>query len=183
MNDDNEKSFDLVFRQHQPRLLGYVRSKMQSLEEAEDLVQDVYLQAMSSLNVLDAVDNLAGWLFTAARNKVIDWYRRKKTPMLSFERDGETGDLRDLLEQADEAVFNEDTRQLVLEVMIDAIETLPEKQKFVFIENVVQGRTFRELAQESGESINTLLARKRYAVKFLRHRLKDMKSLLNETER
>lgn len=184
MTNEMQKKLDANFRSNQSKLLGFVQSRVNSIELAEDLVQDVYVQAISSLNVLDAVDNLAGWLFTAARNKVIDWYRRKQTPLVSLDDAYDEGkSLHDILFDSNDEQWDEDTWQLVSEAMIESIEELPENQKFVFIQNVIEGKTFRELAAETGESINTLLARKRYAVQFLQTRLKDVKKLLSEIER
>ena len=184
MTNEMQNKLDTNFKSNQYKLLGFVRSKIQSVEEAEDLVQDVYLQAMQSLNVLAAVDNLAGWLFTSARNKVIDWYRRKKLPLVSLDEDNNTGqNLHDILFDSNDEEWDEETWQLVSDAMIESIEELPQKQKFVFIQNVIEGKTFRELASETGESINTLLARKRYAVQFLRTRLIDVKEILSKIER
>ena len=183
MADKQEHRLEQSFRTEHSGLLGFVRSRMQSFEEAEDLVQDVYMQALHNLNVLDAVDNLAGWLYTLARNKVIDWYRRKKVHTVSIEAmDNDGLYLQDILVGASED-WDEETRRLVSEALIESIDELPQKQQFVFIQHVVRGRTFRELAQESGDSINTLLARKRYAVRFLRDRLKGIKQILDEIQR
>lgn len=181
MTNEQQHRLDENFRDHQSRLLGYVRSKMRSLQDAEDLVQDVYLQALHNLNVLDAVDNLAAWLYTAARNKVIDWYRRKKTPSVDIDAMNEDGlSLQEVFLGVEEETPDEETRAIIAEAMIESIEELPQKQQYVFIQQVIEGRTFRELSEETGESINTLLARKRYAVQFLRGRLKHVKKMLNE---
>jgi len=182
MTNEQQHRLDENFRAHQSRLLGYVRSKIQSIQDAEDLVQDIYLQAMHNLNALDAVDNLAGWLYTATRNKVIDWYRRKKAPHVDIDQTNDDGaSLQDILAESEAETFDEETRAIISEAMIESIEELPEKQQYVFIQQVIEGRTFRELSEETGESINTLLARKRYAVQFLRGRLKHVKKILNET--
>ena len=159
-------------------LLSFVRSKIPAAE-SEDLVQDVYVQALRSLNVLDTVDNLAGWLYTVARNKIIDWYRRKKlTVPLDAPDDNES--LENMLAEDLPNEWDDEARELVFEAIVDAVEALPDKQRFVFIEHLVEGRTFRELAAETGDSINTLLARKRYAVQFLQARLREIKEYVNE---
>jgi len=181
MTNEQQHRLDAGFRDHQSRLLGYVRSKMQSLQDAEDLVQDVYLQALHNLNALDAVDNLAGWLYTVTRNRVIDWYRRKKAPVVAIDQTNDDGySLTDVIAESEAGTFDAETRAIFSEAIIESIEELPEKQRYVFIQQVVEGRTFRDLAEETGESINTLLARKRYAVQFLRGRLEDVKKILHE---
>ncbi len=159
-----EKSFEVEHR----GLFAFIRSKIRSLEEAEDLLQEVYFQALSSLNVLEAVDNLTGWLYTVAKNKIIDWYRKKRLPTVSIEEPLENGfSLRD-----------KETREFVFQSIMKVIDELPEKQRYVFIQQVIEGKTFHELAEETGESINTLIARKRYAVQFLQGKLQEVKKFL-----
>ena len=138
------------------------------------------MQALRSLNVLDSVDNLAGWLYTVARNKIIDWYRRRKVQTVSLDASAEDDkSLSELLAEEISDQWDDETRALVLEAIADSVDELPEKQRFVFIQNVVEGRTFRDLAEETGESINTLLARKRYALLFLRSRLQEIRNIVN----
>jgi len=170
-----EKSFKAEHR----GLFAFIQSKIRSLEESEDLLQDVYFQALSSLNVLEAVDNLTGWLYTVARNKVIDWYRKKRLPTVSIDEPVENGlKFEDVLAEEMPNAMDDETRELVFQVIMDAIDVLPEKQRYVFIQQVVEGRTFRELAEETGEPINTLIARKRYAIQFLQSRLQEIRKFL-----
>lgn len=170
-----EKSFKAERR----GLFAFIQSKIRSLEESEDLLQEVYFQALSSLNVLEAVDNLTGWLYTVAKNKIIDWYRKKRLPTVSIEESLENGfSLQDFLAEEIPEAVDEETRELLSQAILDAIDELPQKQRYVFIQQVVEGKTFQELADETGESINTLIARKRYAVQFLQDRLIAIKKLL-----
>jgi RNA polymerase sigma factor (sigma-70 family) len=163
------------------KLLGYIRSKISSPEESEDLLQDVYVQLMSNLNVLDSIDNLTGWLYTVARNRIIDWYRKKKQPVISLNEPLENGiRFEDVLaEDVPEGLDGTD-RDYVYQAILESIDQLPEKQRFVFIEQVINGRTFRELAEITGESQNTLIARKRYAVASLRKELTEIRELIYE---
>lgn len=173
-----EKSFE----SEQSRLLAFVRSKIHSPEESEDLLQDVFLQALTHLNVLEAVDNMTAWLYTVTKNRIIDWYRKRKIPTRSIHQPDENGnDLQDILTEESFDDWDDSTRKIVYETIIESIDELAEKQKQVFIRQVVDGMTFREIAEETGESINTLIARKRYAVQFLRHRLKEIKDLLKDS--
>jgi len=161
-------------------LFAFIRSKIDSLEEAEDLVQEVFVQALSHLNVLEAVDNLTGWLYTVAKNKVIDWYRKKRLPTVPIDEPDENGiRFGDMLAAEIPDTIDEETRGFVYQSVIDAIEQLPEKQRYVFIQQVIEGKTFRELSEETGEPLNTLIARKRYAIRFLQERLKEIKHLLS----
>lgn len=151
------------------------------MEETEDLLQDVYLQALSNLNVLDSVDNLAGWLYTVAKNKVIDWYRKKRLVTVSMDEPFENGlQFKDILSEEIPDTLDDETRDLLLEALVDAIEDLPEKQRYVFTQQMIEERTFRELAEETGESINTLITRKRYAIQFLQSKLFELKSEILE---
>lgn len=169
------KSFEAEHR----GLFAFIRSKIRSLEESEDLLQDVYFQALSSLNVLEAVDNLTGWLYTVAKNKVVDWYRKKRLPTVSIDEPLENGfSFKDFLAEEIPDKLDDETRELVSQSIMDAIDELPDKQRYVFIRQVVEGKTFRELAEATGESINTLIARKRYAVQLLQGRLKQVKKFL-----
>ena len=174
---------DLIQTEHE-KLLGYVRSKIDSLEESEDLLQDVYLHLLGHVNVLDSIDNLTGWLYTMTRNKVIDWYRKRKLKTVSIEEPiGDGLRFEDVLTGELPESMDEDEREAVYQLILVSIDNLPEKQRFVFIEQVIEGRTFRELAEETGESINTLIARKQYAIRFLRNELKNIKQTLLEMVR
>ncbi|MBN1464640.1 sigma-70 family RNA polymerase sigma factor [candidate division KSB1 bacterium] len=165
------------FRSEYEKLLSYVRSRM-PLYESEDLVQEVYVKALRSLNVLDTVDNLVGWLYVVARNKIIDWYRRAKLPTVPLDSIAANGmGLQELLAEEISDDWDDEMRARVVDAIIDSVDELPDEQRFAFIQNVIEGRTFRELAAETGESINTLLARKRYAVRFLQDRLREIKDL------
>ncbi|MBN1482536.1 sigma-70 family RNA polymerase sigma factor [candidate division KSB1 bacterium] len=171
-----EKSFQ---REH-AGLLGFVSAKI-PMSESEDLVQEVYVQALRNLNVLEAVDNLTGWLYTVARNKIIDWYRRKKVPTVPLDVPDENGtSLSEILAEEIPVEWDDETRELVFDAIVAAVDELPEKQRYVFIQNVVEGRTFRDIAEETNESINTLLARKRYALMFLQSCLQDIRRYVNE---
>jgi RNA polymerase sigma factor (sigma-70 family) len=167
------------FKTEHAGLFAFIRSKIPSLEEAEDLLQDVYVQAASSLNVLDYVDNLTGWLYTVAKNKIIDWYRSKRLPTVSIDESDENGDrFRDMLAEEIPDTMDDESRELVFRAITDAVDELPEKQRYVFIQQVIEGRTFRVLSRETGEPMNTLIARKRYAIRLLQGRLAEIKKSL-----
>lgn len=163
------------FEAERKGLFAFIRSKIRSLEESEDLLQDIYVQALGNLNVLDSVDNLTGWLYTVAKNKVIDWYRKKRIQAVSIDEVDENGrDFKEFLTAEIPEGLDENELDEIYQIIFRHIEELPEKQQYVFIQQVVEGRTFRELAAETGESINTLIARKQYAIKFLKNKLKNL---------
>ncbi len=179
MKNEQEHRIEKSFEAEHGGLFAFIRSKIRSLEEAEDVLQEVYVQALGSLNVLDAVDNLTGWLYAVAKNKIVDWYRKKRLPTVSIDESDENGiQFKDMLAEEIPDQLDEETRQFVLQSIMDAIDELPDKQKYVFIQQVIEGKTFRELSAQTGESMNTLIARKRYAVEFLRTRLVEIKKLV-----
>jgi RNA polymerase sigma factor (sigma-70 family) len=120
------------------------------------------------------------WLYRVARNRIVDLYRRRKPTVSIHAGSDEGGTLEDLLQDSGIDLEQEVVRREVLEALMDSLEQLPKEQREVFLQQAVEGRTFRELAEESGTSINTLLARKRYAVLALRRRLGEIKELLDE---
>jgi RNA polymerase sigma factor (sigma-70 family) len=165
-----------TYQAEHSKLLKYIRSKVSRLEDAEDIAQDVFFQALTNLNALAPVEDLMAWLFSVARNRIIDWYRKKKPLQLSPEDELR---IEDLVSESGFSQLDRFTRDLVLEAIMDAIEELPVEQRSVIIMQSIEGLTFREIAAIEGISINTLIARKRYAVAFLRKRLKSIKKIID----
>jgi RNA polymerase sigma factor (sigma-70 family) len=168
-----------VYRDERSSLLGFIRSRTGSLEEAEDLLQDVFFQAIRAASVTDPIENVVGWLYTIARNKIIDRYRRKKDTV-SLQQEHEDVTLEDLLADSGIDIEKEVIRRAVMDALIEALEELPAEQRDAFIQQAIDGRTFREISEQSGVPLNTLIARKRYAVQYLRKRLQDLKELVDE---
>jgi len=168
-----------VYRDERSSLLGFIRSRTESLEEAEDLLQDVFFQAIRAASVTDPIENVVGWLYTIARNKIIDRYRRKKNTV-SLQQEREEVTLEELLADSGIDIEKEVIRRAVMDALIEALEELPAEQRDAFIQQAIDGRTFREISEQSGVPLNTLIARKRYAVQFLRKRLHDLKEIVDE---
>ena len=168
-----------VYRSERGSLLGFIRSRTGSLEEAEDLLQDVFFQAIRAASVTDPIENVVGWLYTIARNKIIDRYRRKKDTV-SLQQEREDITLEELLADSGIDIEKEVIRRAVMDALIEALEELPPEQREAFIQQAIEGRTFREISEQSGVPLNTLIARKRYAVQFLRKRLHDLKEIVDE---
>lgn len=175
----NVEESEKLLKPQRSRLLAFIQKRIVSPEDVEDILQDVYLQAMKHVNALDAIDNLSGWLFRIARNKIIDRYRRKKAEV-SMDADDENGrSLHDLLNVEPNSDWDDNTREFVMQAIQEGIDELPDAQRALFIDQVINGKTFRQISKESGESINTLLARKRYAVRFLQKRLKYLLNIIH----
>lgn len=173
-----------TFLREKDRLLSFIRNRVTSIEEAEDILQDVFYQFVAGYDTIESLDRVTSWLFSVARNKIIDRYRREASRPKRTELAFSAGDeeempltLQDIL--PDFGNTPEDTllRDLIWEAIMDALEELPPEQAEIFILNEIEERGFREIATEKGVSINTLLSRKRYAVMALR---KKLQSLYNE---
>jgi RNA polymerase sigma factor (sigma-70 family) len=164
-----------TMKRERSRLLAFIRRRVSTDEDAEDILQDVFYRLLSSYSVTAPIEQLTSWLFHVARNRVIDWYRTQKgTVALAQESDvsGSVDQEYMLFDPADnpETLLAHSLFRAELE---DALEELPEPQREVFIMHEIQGMRFKEIATLTGESVNTLLSRKRYAILFLRTRLRD----------
>ncbi len=174
---------DRTVRKERKRLLDFIRRRVRSDEDAEDILQDVLYQFAASYSVTEPIEKMTSWLFTVARNKVIDWYRKRKTtsmPSTVFNDDGLPLTLEEVL--ADTSQNPEDlyTRSLVWKTLTEALDELPEEQRWVFVKHEFDGMSFAEMADETGVPLNTLLSRKRYAVLYLRTKLDELYTELSE---
>lgn len=170
-----------TFLREKDRLLNFIRNRVSSTEEAEDILQDVFYQFVAGYDTIESLDRVTSWLFSVARNKIIDRYRRdavrpQKTD-LAFQA-GKEEDVPLILQEILPDLGNtpEDSffRELVWDAIMDALDELPEEQREIFILNELEERSFREIAEEKGVSINTLLSRKRYAILALRKKLQRL---------
>jgi RNA polymerase sigma factor (sigma-70 family) len=169
-----------TYKGERGRLLAFIRSRVPGSEDAEDILQDVFTQALRNLNAAEPIENLLAWLYRVARNRIVDLYRRRRPTVSIHAEDDEGGSLEGLLHDSGIDLEKETVRREVLEALMEALEELPPEQREAFLQQAVEGRTFRELAEESGTSINTLIARKRYAVLALRRRLEQIREVLDE---
>jgi RNA polymerase sigma factor (sigma-70 family) len=168
-----------AFQKEKSRLLAFIRSKVNDPEEAEDILQDVFFQTLEGFSVTSRIDNLIGWLYAAAKNKIIDYYRKKRPVTIPLDRE-EPFSIKHML--ADSGLHPEASyyRKLIVEAVVRGVESLPEEQRDVVVMQELEGLTFREIAESTGESINTLISRKRYAMAALRKILSDIKPMLDE---
>jgi RNA polymerase sigma factor (sigma-70 family) len=161
-------------KEYGKRLFAFIRGKMRSNEDAEDILQDVWYQLY---NTTEAIEQLGAWLYRVARNKIIDRYR-KKTPELleDYASEDDEGDLgfKEILLADPTDPETEYLKNLFWEQLHEGLHELPKEQSDVFILNELEGRTFAEIADSTGENIITLISRKGYAVKHLRKRLQSL---------
>jgi RNA polymerase sigma factor (sigma-70 family) len=182
MAENKSRSITATVKQFGDKLLGFVRQKVNSEEDAEDILQDIWYQ-LTRLNNAGELENIGAWLYRVARNKIVDGYRKKSTePLEDFEYENEEGELnfKDIL-LLDDSNNPEDAffKELFWEELSKALSELPEKQKEVFELNEIEGFTLQEIADRSGANIKTIISRKGYAVKHLHKRLDYLYNELN----
>lgn len=167
-----------TFLREKDKLLGFIRNRVSSTEEAEDILQDVFYQFVSGFEGIQSIDRVTSWLYSVARNKIIDRYRRdaarpKRTDfeLISGSEDDAPLTLQDILPDLGNTPESALMRETIWDEITFALEELPADQRDVFIQNEIEEKSFREISEETGVSINTLLSRKRYAIIALRKRL------------
>ncbi len=171
-----------VVKQEQSRLRNFIRSRVPDPRDAEDILQEVFYELVEANRRLMPIDHLTGWLFRVARNRITDLFRKKQPENFSDvdadDDDGERLRFEDLLPSPDDGPDALYARKLIFDALEVAVGELPEEQRQVFLAHEIEGRSFKQLADETGVSVNTLLSRKRYAVLHLRKRLQ---TIYNET--
>jgi RNA polymerase sigma factor (sigma-70 family) len=175
MSQQDQRISEAIARD-EPRLRNFIRRRVPDPRDAEDILQDVFYELVEANRLLMPIEHVTGWLFRVARNRIIDLFRKKRPVSLSDTagEDGEVLRIEDLLPSPDagpEALY---FRNLLLDELELAVEELPEEQREVFVAHEFEGRSFKQMATESGVSVNTLLSRKRYAVLHLRERLQSI---------
>src|SRR5678809_257621 len=164
-------------RDYGKRLFYFIRGRVDTDEDAEDILQDVWYQFSNIMNS-ELVEQTSAWLYRVARNRIIDKYRRQEPGSLEeIFTDDEDSELnfREILMAADANPETEHLRNLFWEQLFAALDELPEKQKQVFVLNELEDVSFNEISERTGEKINTLISRKRYAVLHLRKRLEHLR--------
>lgn len=177
MARDEDQRVSDVFEREQRRLRNFIRRRVLDPADAEDILQDVFYALVEANRLLVPIEHVTGWLFRVARNRITDLFR-KKTPeqlsdLVSSDED-ERLVLEDLLPSPDAGPDALYARRMLIEELEMAIDELPAEQRAVFVAHELEGRSFKEMAAETGVSVNTLLSRKRYAVLHLRERLQDV---------
>ena len=177
-------------RKERGRLLAFIRRRLPDPEEAEDILQDVFVELTEAYRLAKPIERVASWLFAVARHKISDWYRKSRpegnrTVSLDTANydDEETPVLGEWLSIADSSgPESEFFRETLMDALTDALAELPAEQREVFVQHELEGRSFKDMADEWDVPVNTLLSRKRYAVLHLRKRLRDLyNDFLNDT--
>jgi RNA polymerase sigma factor (sigma-70 family) len=175
---EQDQRISEVVEREQSRLRNFIRRRVPDPGDAEDILQEVFYELVEANRLLMPIEHVTAWLFRVARNRIIDLFRKKRPESFSDtavgDEDEERLQLEDLLPSPDagpEALY---ARDLLLDELDSAIDELPKEQREVFIAHELEGRSFKEMAAETGLSVNTLLSRKRYAVVHLRERLQSI---------
>jgi RNA polymerase sigma factor (sigma-70 family) len=178
MANEQDQRISEVVKREQSRLRNFIRRRVPDPRDAEDILQDVFYELVEANRLLMPIDHVTGWLFRVARNRITDLFRKKQPESFGdTDVEGDDGELmqfEDLLPSlaaGPEALY---ARKVLLDELELAVDELPEEQRVVFMAHELEGRSFKEMAAESGVSVNTLLSRKRYAVLHLRERLQNI---------
>lgn len=182
MSEQKARSITSTIKQFNRKLFGFVRDKVKSTEDAEDILQDVWVQ-LSNVSDIGDLENVSAWLYEVARNKITDKSRKKTNLALedfSYENDEGEFNFKEILllddtNNPDLAFFKE----LFWKEFQTAIDELPENQREVFLLNEMEDMTLQQIADQKGENIKTIISRKGYAVKHLRNKLNYLYEELN----
>ena len=160
------------------RLRNFIRRRVADPSDAEDILQEVFYELVETYRLMKPIEQVGAWLFRVARNRITDLFRKRKPEASTndpvAEEEGEFLTLEDLLPSRDAGPEAAYARTVLLAELEDALEELPEEQRDVFLAHEIEGRSFKDLAVETGLSVNTLLSRKHYAVIHLRERLREV---------
>jgi len=170
------------------RLRNFIRRRVPDREEAEDVLQDVFYELVLAYRSMEKIEQVGAWLFRVTRNKIIDRFRKKKPALLGDEvgsdsEEGESLGWEEFLPSSEAGPEAALVQSMMAEELEEALAELPEEQQRVFIAHEIEGRSFKEIAEETGVSVNTLLSRKRYAVLHLRRRLQAAYDEMKESGR
>ena len=178
MSSNQNREITQAVDQQRTRLRNFIRSRVPVPADVEDILQDVFFELVEAYRLMKPITTLSGWLFQVARNRITDRFRKRQTEgqaeVTLMGDDEEVLTIEELLpspEAGPEAAY---ARAVMIEELTEALAELPEEQRAVFVAHEIEGRSFAELADETGLSINTLLSRKRYAVLRLRERLEEI---------
>lgn len=174
-----DKEISQAVKTERKRLFRFINKRVGDQQEAEDILQDVFYQLVETYRLMKPIEQISSWLFRVARNKITDNYRKKKTVRLdenrvNSESDNEPLFLSDLISSGEISAEERMMNELIMEQVSEALEELPEEQREVFVMHELEEKSFKEIADITGESVNTLLSRKRYAVVYLRERLSNI---------
>lgn len=176
MADKPKQNIVQAVKDYGKKLFGFIRGRVNTDEDAEDILQDVWYQ-FSNISATETIEQVSGWLFAVARNKITDRYRKKQPELIDdLAYEGEDGEFyfTDILLADDDNPETQHLKSIFWEELFNALEELPENQRNVFVQNELEDKTLQQIADEQKENIKTIISRKRYAVQHLRKRLQHL---------
>jgi RNA polymerase sigma factor (sigma-70 family) len=178
-NLQEDKKIEQIVQKEKKRLLNFIRQRTPTIEDAEDILQEVFYELVESYRLMKPVEQLASWMFTVARNKITDLYRKKKPDLLEDnvhigEEEEEPLLLADILKantiSADDKMMND----FIMEAVAEVLDELPKEQRDAFVMHELEDKSMQQIADETNVSVKTVISRKRYAVLYLRERLQTL---------
>jgi RNA polymerase sigma factor (sigma-70 family) len=181
MSAERSNNISSTIKTYSRQLLGFIKQRVATNEDAEDILQDVFYQFADNE---EPITQVTGWLYKVARNKITDSYRKQKLPLIEDLQPAgsieEGFDWKEIMLATDDTPETSYIRNLFWDELQLALDELPAEQRDVFILNEMEGIPFKDIADETGVSVATLISRKRYAVLHLRERLSVLRDeLLN----
>ena len=178
MTEQDQEISEAISR-NEPKLRNFIRRRVADRNEAEDILQEVFYELVEAYRMVKPVEQVTAWLFRVAGNRIIDLFRRKKREALRIEtettpEDGAAPSLAGMLPFSDAGPDAAYARSVLLGELDEALDELPDEQREVFVAHELMGYSFKEIAEKSGVSVNTLLSRKHYAILHLRERLRAL---------
>ncbi len=178
---DKDREIVGIFNSMKGQLMRFIRQRVRVAEDAEDIMQDVFSQFVEVYRTIEGIDRSSAWLYTVARNKIIDKSRKKKPETFSNlifaggdDEDGDGPGLEELIPDLSGMPDEQYARGIIMSRIAEALEELPEEQRNVFVAHEFEDKSFKEIAEATGVTVNTALSRKHYAVRYLRVRLQDL---------
>ena len=170
-----EETLTDTIKKERGKLLTFISNRTPTIEDAEDILQDVFYELVQS----DTIENTAAWLYRVARNKITDWYRKMKPARLdditiNHSDDDDALFLSDIIPSMETSADKQILLKLISEVLADTLEELPENQREVFVLHEIEGKSLKEIAESTNTGIKTVISRKRYAVLYLQERLRSL---------
>ena len=179
MTEQQNASIGKVVKDYSKRLSDFIRQRVDDTDDADDILQDVFFELTESYRLVKPIEQMSAWLFRVTRNKIIDRYRKHKPLSLESLQVQKTDDdneslLEELLFITEDSPDKEFERELAWQAIENALDELPAEQREVFRMHEMEQKSFKEIAEITGVSVNTLISRKHYAVKFLRNKLSNL---------
>ena len=176
--DEQDRRISETIAQEQTRLRNFIRRRVPDRSDAEDILQDVFYELVEAYRLMKPIEQVGAWMFRVARNRITDLFRKKRPESLQDQpvslMDSEMFTFEELLPSPDGGPAAAYTRSVLFEELDSALDELPAEQREVFIAHEIEGRSFKDLAAETGVGVSTLISRKHYAVMHLRERLRSI---------